>query len=73
MDIEGAELEALKGATNTIQTFRPKLAISVYHRTRDFWEIPQWIDSLNLGYQFHLRHFTIHAGETVLFAIAPPT
>jgi len=68
MDIEGAELEALKGAVNTIRQFKPKLAISVYHNIKDFWEISQWIDSLELGYKFHLRHFTIHAEETVLFA-----
>lgn len=68
MDIEGAELEALKGAEETIRRYRPKLAISVYHRLPDFWEISQWIDSLGLGYRFYLRHFTIHAEETVLFA-----
>ncbi|HED15617.1 MAG TPA: FkbM family methyltransferase [Gammaproteobacteria bacterium] len=68
MDIEGAELEALIGAENTIRKFKPKLAISVYHNIQDFWEIPQWIDSLGLGYRFYLRHFTIHAEETVLFA-----
>lgn len=68
MDIEGAELEALKGAEEAIRAFRPKLAISVYHKFDDFWSIPQYIDSLNLGYRFSLRHFTIHAEETVLFA-----
>ena len=68
MDIEGAELEALKGAETTIHRDRPKLAISVYHQLHDFWRIPQWIDSLGLGYRFYLRHFTIHAEETVLFA-----
>ncbi len=68
MDIEGAELEALKGAEDSIRRFRPRLAISVYHRLPDFWEIAQWIDGLGLGYRFHLRHFTIHAEETVLFA-----
>ncbi len=68
MDIEGAELEALKGAVVTIRKFKPKLAISVYHNLKDFWEIAQWINSLDLGYEFHLRHFTIHAEETVLFA-----
>jgi len=68
MDIEGAELEALKGAQDTIRRFKPKLAISVYHNYHDFWTIPQWIESLNLGYQFSLRHFTIHSEETVLFA-----
>lgn len=68
MDIEGAELEALNGAQETIRRFKPKLAISVYHNLQDFWAISQWIDSLNLGYQFSLRHFTIHSEETVLFA-----
>ena len=68
MDIEGAELESLRGAENTIRQFRPKLAISVYHKFNDLWEVPQYIDSLGLGYRFALRHFTIHAEETVLFA-----
>ena len=70
MDIEGAELPALKGAESALRQFRPKLAISVYHRLSDFWEIPQYLESLDLGYKFHLRHFTIHAEETVLFAHA---
>lgn len=68
MDIEGAELKALYGAENTIRQFRPKMAISVYHKFDDLWEIPRYIDSLGLGYRFVLRHFTIHAEETVLFA-----
>ena len=70
MDIEGAELEALKGARESIKKHRPKLAISVYHYLHDFWSIPQWIDSLGLDYRFALRHFSIHAEETVLFAVA---
>jgi len=70
MDIEGAELNALKGAEQTIRRFQPKLAITVYHSLNDFWEIPEWLESLGLGYKFYLRHFTIHAEETVLFASA---
>ena len=70
MDIEGAELKALKGAINTIKSFRPKLAISVYHKLSDFYEIPQFIESLNLGYKLYLIHYTIHQEETVLFAEA---
>lgn len=68
MDIEGAELNALKGAENTINKFKPKLVISVYHKPSDFFVIPQFINSLNLGYKFYLDHHTIHAEETVLFA-----
>ena len=70
MDIEGAELPALKGAEMSIRRFKPKLAISVYHKQEDIWKIQHWIEGLDLGYRFYLRHFTIHAEETVLFAIA---
>ena len=68
MDIEGAEQAALRGAEKTLRRFRPKLAVCVYHSLPDFWEIPQYLASLDLGYQFHLRHFSIHQEETVLFA-----
>ena len=68
MDIEGAELSALRGAEKTLRRFRPKLAICVYHSLADFWEIPKYLESLNLGYKFYLRHFSIHQEETVLFA-----
>jgi FkbM family methyltransferase len=70
MDIEGAELLALKGAINTIRKFKPKLAIAVYHSLDDIVSIPKWIDDLGLGYKLYLDHFTIHEEETVLFAKA---
>lgn len=70
MDIEGAETAALHGAEQTLRRFRPKLGISVYHRMEDFGGIFRYLDGLRLGYRFHLRHFTMHAEETVLFAEA---
>jgi FkbM family methyltransferase len=71
MDIEGAEMDALRGAERTIRSHRPRLAICVYHSLQDFVRIPKWIASLGLGYRFYLDHFTIHAEETILFARAP--
>jgi len=68
LDIEGAEPKALKGAEQTIRRFRPKLAVSLYHSLDDFVEIPAYLRSLGLGYEFYLDHFTIHHEETVLFA-----
>ena len=69
MDIEGAELNALKGAEKTIRKHKPKLAVTLYHRLQDFATIPRWLDDLNLGYRFFLDHFSINQEETVLFAV----
>ncbi len=74
MDIEGAELRAIEGATETIRTFAPKLAITVYHKIEDLCTIPHLIKSLQPNYNFYLDHFTTNMMETVLFAepIAQP-
>jgi FkbM family methyltransferase len=68
LDIEGSELPALKGAINTIQRFKPKLAISIYHSMNDFINISEYLHSLDCGYKFYLKHGTIHNEETVLLA-----
>ncbi len=70
MDIEGAELDALKGAEASIRKHRPKLAISLYHNPEDLETIPRYLAGLDLGYRFYLEHHTIYQNETVLFAMA---
>lgn len=67
MDIESAELAALKGAEKTLKTHKPKLAICMYHRQEDFITIPAYLHSLGIGYEFYLDHFTIYGEETILF------
>ncbi|MBC7544393.1 MAG: FkbM family methyltransferase, partial [Candidatus Sericytochromatia bacterium] len=68
MDVEGGELQALKGAEQTIRQHRPKLAISVYHQPQDLFEIPGWITRVCPEYRLHLDHYTLFAEETVLYA-----
>jgi FkbM family methyltransferase len=68
LDIEGAELSALRGARATLLRDRPRLAISLYHRPDDWTTIPRFLADLGVGYRFSLGHFTVHAEETVLFA-----
>ena len=70
MDIEGAEYEALKGAEQTIRRHHPKLAISVYHKPEDIWELPRLILSFYPDYTFYLRHYSLACEETVLYAVA---
>ena len=69
MDIEGAELEALKGATQTIKQNHPKLAISAYHKFEDLLTLPQFIYSLKDRYQFFLRRHSHLTHELVLYCI----
>jgi FkbM family methyltransferase len=70
MDIEGSEPAALRGAEHLLKRARPKLAICLYHDSEHFFTIPLWLAGLQCGYKFYLDHYTIHAGETVLYAVA---
>jgi FkbM family methyltransferase len=54
MDIEGAEISALKGAEALIKKHKPNFAICVYHRPADIWEIPQYLRSIVPDYKFHI-------------------
>lgn len=69
MDIQGAELEALKGAEKTITKYSPKLAICVYHNKEDLITIPRYIKALNSNYKIYLRAHENKAAEVVLYAI----
>ncbi len=68
MDVEGAELKALQGASKIISEQKPKLAVCVYHKPEDMWEIPDLLLELNPEYQFRLRHYGPSAYESVLYA-----
>lgn len=68
MDIEGAELRALQGAKETILRDKPRMAICIYHKSEDLYEIPGYILSLVPEYQFKVRQYTSMNWETVLYA-----
>ena len=69
MDIEGAEMDALRGAEELIRKQHPKLAICIYHKFSDLWEIPLYIKSLYPDYRLYIRHHTPLYLETVCYAI----
>lgn len=69
MDIEGAELNALQGGVQIIQKYKPKLAISIYHRAEDLIELPLFIKSIVPEYKLYLRHYSTTWTETVLYAL----
>jgi FkbM family methyltransferase len=69
MDIEGAEMNALIGAENTIRRLQPKLGIAVYHRPDDLVRIPQYLRTLNHGYKLYLRAHSYGANDVFLYAL----
>ena len=72
-DIEGGELDMLKGAISTIKKYRPKMAISIYHKPNDIIDIFDFIKSLNLGYNFYIRQHCMFPADIVLYCYADQT
>ena len=58
-DVEGAELDVLKGAAVTISRFKPILLLSAYHKWDDFWTLTEFVKALNPEYEFALRQFCV--------------
>ncbi len=70
MDIEGSEKEALSGAQNLIQRYKPQMAICIYHLVDDFWKIPELILDICPDYEFVIRqHDPQVYSETVLYCV----
>lgn len=68
MDIEGSEMAALVGGSETISRFKPRLAISAYHKPSDLWEIPHLLKSLNRDYKLFFGHHSPIQWESVYYA-----
>lgn len=60
MDIEGMERDALEGAEGLLinSDKLPKLAVCIYHRVDDLWNIPFYIKSIAPKYKINIRHHT---------------
>lgn len=69
MDIEGSEYEALEGAKNILKTYKPKLAISAYHKPDDIYKLTRLIHEINPEYKMYLRQPLNIVTETLLYAI----
>lgn len=60
MNIEGAEMPSLKGATRTITRFNPSLSICAEHLPSDLWEIPMHLKHAHSNYSLSFKHFGPH-------------
>lgn len=69
LDVEGAEGEALRGSEQLISRERPLLAISVYHRPDDLWQLPLQVAAQDLGYHFYLRTQGEDGTEVICYSL----
>jgi FkbM family methyltransferase len=69
MDIEGAEADALLGAAVTIRSYRPILAVCIYHFQSDLYRLPALVHRLCPGYTLVLRRQGTASEDVVCFAI----
>ncbi|MBT9520027.1 MAG: FkbM family methyltransferase [Dechloromonas sp.] len=67
-DVEGMEMDLLRGARETILRHRPRLAICVYHYPSDLHEVAEYIRDLVPEYKFSLRQHAPIFGDFVLYA-----
>lgn len=71
LDIEGAEMDALKGALNTIRSFQPRIAACIYHSPAHLWEIPLQLKKILPDHRLSLRYHGFNGFDAVAYAIAP--
>jgi FkbM family methyltransferase len=69
MDIEGAEPDALVGASQVIGQYAPILAVCVYHQQNHLWQVPLLVQSLYPDYRFFLRPHAEDGWELVCYAV----
>lgn len=69
MDIEGYEMEALRGCAALFTTGDTVFAIAAYHRMEDLWEIPLFFRSAAPKLCLVLRHYAEDWSEMVCYAI----
>jgi FkbM family methyltransferase len=69
LDVEGAEIETLKGMERLIREQRPNLLVSAYHTPGHLHQIAELIDDWRLGYRFHLRLHEYNTFGVVLYCL----
>lgn len=65
-DLEGYEMNMLKGATETIRKCKPKIAITTYHVAEHAEQIKAFLEGVNPNYKFKVKGIEERAGAPVM-------
>lgn len=67
IDIEGADLEALKGAESIIKKYKPMIAVNIYHFMEHMHLIPRYLKSIVPEYKVFIRHHSYSHFDTTCY------
>ncbi|NMP03417.1 FkbM family methyltransferase [Pseudoalteromonas arctica] len=67
LDVEGFDFKAIQGAKRHIIKDTPCMAIAVYHDSNHFWQIPDFVLSLNSSYRLRFRHYSEGWSESIIY------
>ena len=70
LDVEGFELEALRGAKAMITSGNTALGISAYHKPGDLLECYELLEEWGCNFKYHLRAYGEDGADLMLFAIS---
>lgn len=65
-DLEGFEQSALKGALLTIKEFRPRIAITTYHKGNDYRAMVEEVQAIVPEYRWRIKGIEWHDGKPVM-------
>jgi FkbM family methyltransferase len=68
MDVEGYERDVILGAKQSIKKYRPKMAICLYHKTEDLFDLPLLVKEIS-DYIFYVRCAKGGPFGTILFCL----
>ena len=68
LDIEGFEAQAIDGMTGLLGKHRPRLAMAIYHKPADLWELPFKIAEMFPEARLAIRQHGHNGYDTVLYA-----
>ncbi len=71
LDLEGGELEALRGAGRVLRESAPVMAVTVYHRADHLWTLPLQLVEAQPQYRLFLRAHAESGWDASVYAVVP--
>jgi FkbM family methyltransferase len=68
-DLEAGEVNALSQMRGTVDTYRPQMAISIYHHISHYWDLPLALMDHCTDYNFYMDYYSWERFEGILYCI----